>query len=449
MTDQQGQPLRFRLEAMPPFLWTFSLDDTILRVELPQPLAPGERTVLQIGFESKFAHTAWTDGGLGGDGVFYQGVYLWRFGWHPIAVPSHMIEQEQFILPAAYYEVEVRLPSDFTIVSGAEQEEIVAQGDGWKSVRLTSSVPMRSMLLLFGKELEHYRLHHRDVVIDSYYLLGGESYGRLAAAYAAEVLDFYTKHLGSYSYKRLAIAERPAPGLYGFIGTATDGIIVLGSSAYRLKDIPVPGFLDRNLELLIAHELAHLWWGLGIGSDWNAEGWLTEAFAHYFAFTYFEAKYSAFEPNLFNHLGQGLLEQLLKSQVGFLNARRHTLELPYLEVFRYHFDEAIVKPYKRVEYLNASDERIYNKGYLVLRALEGLLGRETFFAVLREAYHRYHHKIITTEAFRAVAEEISGRDLKGFFDQWLYGASFFDVAVERFTSQRTPDGYETTVFLSK
>lgn len=449
VTDQQGQPLRFRLEAMQPFLWTFSLNDTVLRVELPQPLAPGERTVLQIEFESKFAHTAWTEGGLRGDGVFYNGVYLWRFGWHPVAVPPQVIEQEQFILPAAYHEVELRLPSDLTIVSGAEQEEIVAQENDWKIIRLTSDVPVRSVLLLFGKGLERYRLHHRDVTIESYYLPGGESYGRLAAAYAAEALDFYTEYFGPYGYKRLVIAERPAPGLYGFVGTTSDGIMVLGSSAYRLKDIPVPGLLDRNLELLIAHELAHLWWGIGIGSDWNAEGWLAEAFAHYFAFTYFEAKYGAFEPNLFSHLGGGLLEQLLKSQIGFMNARRHTLELPYLEVFRDRFDEAIVKPYKRLDYLNAHGDRIYNKGYVVLRALEGLLGRETFFTVLREAYHRYRHKIITTESFRAVAEEISGQDLKDFFDHWLYEASFLDVAVERFTSRRTPDGYETTVFLSK
>lgn len=448
-TDQQGQPLPFQLEAMRPFLWTFSLDDTVLRVELPQPLAPGERTVLQIEFESKFAHAAWTDGGLGGDGVFYNGVYLWRFGWYPVAVPPQVIEQEQFILPAAYHEIEVRLPSDFALVSGAEQEEIIAQGNDWKIIRLASSVPVRSVLLLLGKGLGSYRLHYRDIVIDSYYLPGRGSYGHLAAAYAAEVLDFYTAHFGPYGYKRLVIAERPAPGLYGFVGTTSDGIMVLGSSAYRLKDIPVPGFLDRNLELLIAHELAHLWWGLGIGSDWNAEGWLAEAFAHYFAFTYFEAKYGAFGPNLFSHLGEGLLERLLKSQVGFMNARRHALEVPYLEVFRDRFDEAIVKPYKRLDYLNAQGDRIYNKGYLVLRALEGLLGRETFFTVLREAYNRYRHKIITTESFRAVAEEISGQDLKDFFDHWLYGASFLDVAVERFTSRRTPDGHETTVFLSK
>lgn len=449
VTDSQGQPLRFRLEAMRPFLWTFSLEETVLWVELPQPLPPGERTTIQIEFESKFAHAVWTDGGLGGDGVFYNGVYLWRFGWYPVAILPQVIEREEFVLPAAYHDVELRVPTGFTVVSGAEEQEIIAQEDGFKTIHLTSDVPVRSVLLLIGKGLGRYRLHHRDVVIDSYYLPGGESYGRLAAAYAAEVLDFYTEHFGPYGYKRLVIAERPASGLYGFVGTATDGIIVLGSLAYRLKDIPVPGFLDRNLELLVAHELAHLWWGLGTWSDWSAEGWLAEAFAHYFAFTYFESKYGAFEPNLFNHLGSGLLEQLLKSQVGFLNARRHTLELPYLEVFRYRFDEAIVKPYKKLDYLNAAGVRIYNKGYLVLRALEGLLGRDTFFTALREAYTRYRHKIITTEDFRAVTEEISGQNLKDFFDHWLYGASFLDIAVERFTSRRAPDGYETTVFLSK
>lgn len=452
VTDGQGQPVRFRLEAMRPFFWAFSLEDVVLRVELPQPLTLGERATIQIEFESKFAHTARAAGGLG-DGVFYNGIYLWRFGWHPIAIPPQVIDQEQLILPAAYHDVELKMPGDFTVVSGAEQQEIVAQNvtqeRGWKSVRLTNDVPVRSLALLIGKELERYRLHHRDVVIDSYYLPGGESYGRLTAAYAAEILDFYTERFGPYGYKRLVIAERPAPGPYGFIGNATDGMIILGSSHYRLKDVPVHSFLDRNLELLIAHELAHLWWGIGINQDWNAESWLAEAFANYFAFIYFEAKYGAFKPNLFNHLGKGLLEQLLKSQFGFLNVRRHTIELSYLSLFQDHFDEAIVKPRKEVKYLNTQAERIYNKGYLVLRALEGLLSRETFFKVLREAYTRYRYKIITTEAFRAVAEEISGQNLKSFFGSWLYATDSLDVSVERFASQKTPDGYETTVFLSK
>ncbi len=47
VADSHGQPLRFRLEAMRPFLWTFSLEDTVLRVKLLQPLTPGERAVIQ------------------------------------------------------------------------------------------------------------------------------------------------------------------------------------------------------------------------------------------------------------------------------------------------------------------------------------------------------------------------------------------------------------------
>ncbi len=446
--DHQGQPLRFRLEAIKPFLWAFSLEDVVLRVELSQPLAPGERIIIQIEFQTKFAHAAWTEGL--GDGTFYGGIYLWRFGWHPIAIPPQVIAQEQFVLPAAYHDVELRVPSAFTVVSGAEQQEVIAQENGWKIVRLTSDVPVRSASLLIGKGLERYRLHHRDVVIDSYYLPGRESYGRLAATYAAEILDFYTERFGSYGYKQLVIAEKPAPAIYGFIGMGTDGMIILGSNNYRFKDVPISGFLDRaQIELLTAHELAHLWWGIGVNQDWGAEGWLAEAFAHYFAFTYFETKYGAFEPNVFNHLGKGLLEQLLKSQIGFFNARRHTIELPYLDIFRDGFDEAVVKPQKEVQYLNAQGVRIYNKGYLVLRALEGLLGREIFFNVLREAYTRYRYKIITTEAFRSIAEEISGQNLKIFFDNWLYRDASLDVAVEYFTSRRALDGYKTAVFLSK
>jgi hypothetical protein len=439
--DGAGQPLEFELEALPPFYITFSLKDVLLRVQLPQPLEPGRRTEISIEFETKFAQA------LIADNSVYRGIYIWRFGWNPIVYSPEILAGERFELPAAHYRVELTVPKEFVVAAGAERQEIIAEDDQSKTLLLENEVPVRSVPLVMGRDLKHFRLHWRDVVIDSYHLAGGEGYGRLAAAYAAEILEYFERHFGPYGYKRLVIVENPAP--WGLFGMAADGMILLGTRNYRFKDVPVPGALDRLLEALIAHEIAHLWWGIGVGADFNAENWLSEGFAQYLELTYFEDKYGAFEPNLFAHLGEGLLEELIRSRFGYYNARRHGEELPYLELLREGFDEPIIKPIKDVEYYNGQTVRIYDKGYLVLRALEGLLGQEVMFEVLREAYKRFNKQIPRVEDFRALAEELSGRDLKGFFTSWLYGTDVLDIAAERFTSRPTGEGYETIVYLSK
>ena len=440
VTDEDGASLEHQLESLPPLLTTYSLADGVLRVALPQPLGSGEATTVVIDFETKFSRA------LSGDNNVYRGIYTWRFGWNPIALPEKSVEQAKFELPAAFYRVELTVPADYAVAAGADQRERIEQNGDWDTYLLKSDVPVRSIPLVIGKELEHYRLFWRDVPIDSYYLPGGESYGRLVAAYAAEVLEYYQQHFGSYGYQRLVIVENPTPGTFGF---GADGMIQLGASYQRTKDLFVPGLLDRLLEYVIAHEVAHQWWGIGVGTDFNAENWLSEGFAEYLSYTYFEEKYGAFEPNLFSHLSDGLLEEFVRSQIGYLNLRRHTAELPYLSLLRNRFDEAIVKPMSEVEYYNDLAVRTYNKGYLVTRALEGILEKETMHAILREIYARANHEILTVETFRQIAEELSNQDLGGFFSSWLYGADTLDIAVEGLDFRKIEGGFKTTVALRK
>jgi aminopeptidase N len=64
--------------------------------------------------------------------------------------------------------------------------------------------------------------------------------------------------------------------------------------------------------------------------------------------------------------------------------------------------------------------------------LRGLIGDEAFFAGIRAYYARHLHSAVLSEDFQAVMEEASGRDLDGFFEQWLHqpGYPTFDVATE-------------------
>jgi aminopeptidase N len=64
----------------------------------------------------------------------------------------------------------------------------------------------------------------------------------------------------------------------------------------------------------------------------------------------------------------------------------------------------------------------YYKGAWVLHMLRAEIGDEAFFTLLRRHCARYAGRNARTGDFRAVAEEVSGRDLGSFFQQWLAGS---------------------------
>lgn len=441
VSDEAGQALDYMMDSIPPFFQTFSLDETLLRVKLPQSLAPGGRVKLNLEFETKFPHASNIDS------IFYKNVFVWRFAWNPVAIPQSMLDNRQLILENANYQVRISLPEELVLATGAERQTLESVSeDGIKTILLESDGPVRSVGLVISEDFEVYTLNHGVATIDSYYLPGNESQARLAATYAANQLDYYVKHFGEYGYLRLAIVDVPSPGTYGM---AVDGMILLGTDNYILKDLMVPGVADRVLEWLVAHEVGHLWWGIGVGTDFNAENWLSEGFAQYLSITYFEDHHDPFGPNMLDHLGEGVLEDFIRGEFGFYNLRQHNVELSYLNVFQNRFDEPIITKSEDVEY-GATVLLTYQKGYLVNRALEGILGKDTMFEVLRTMYERYNHEVASVDLLQQVAEEVSGQDLDYFFNSWLYGDDFIDVAVNQFVSRETDTkGFETDVQLIK
>lgn len=459
VTDAEGDALSYELLKGPVIDQTYSLEDTLLRVELPQPLPPGEGFRLTLEFTTKFPQTT------RGDGGYHREVYTWRFGWYPPAVPAkELIKGEylsserpyyKFLLPAALYELTLTLPKDYRAVLGTDHQETIAETEEEVTIHAINAVPVRSIPLTLGTDLQAYEFPHPEIPIVVYYLPGHEAAARLIASYAAESLDYYRERWGAYPHRRLLIAETPSYEAT-FAGASADALILLNRLFFDEKDLAVPGMIDRLLDYVLAHEIAHQWWGVGIGADLNAENFLSEAFAQYLAITYYEEKYGAFGPNVFKLERQGLLEQFVESQLGYINLREHLQgELPYLETVRNRFDEAIIKPQQDVRFANSSGERIYSKGYLMLRALRGLIGEEKMDELLREAQERFLHRTLTISGFEALAEEISGQELEEFFELALHRdgdeegrAPYVDYGIERVESLKKRDGtYEHRVFL--
>lgn len=84
--------------------------------------------------------------------------------------------------------------------------------------------------------------------------------------------------------------------------------------------------------------------------------------------------------------------------------------------------------------------RSYTRPQAVLYMLREMLGKETTRRVLRTYYDRYEFRHVSGAALRRVAEEVSGRDLGWFFDQWLHGTGTLDYAVGEVSVEEAGDG---------
>lgn len=432
------EELAYELLPFPPVMQTYSLEDGVLRVELPE----GRTGTLVIHFRTKFPATSMGEPGRIG------AIHTWRFGWHPIPYPTapDTWEAYGFRLPAHRYSLELSLPAGW--IAALPGDRVTAKERGERVVYHAEwDRPVRAPSLYFAPEgeLGSFTLAAEGVTLEGWYLPGYEDEVRALATRAAEILAWYGERFGPCPYKRIILAMHPnEPGA----SFAADGAVFLSRWYFDRMDLSAKGILARVTRFVLAHELAHLWWGIGVGVDFDAENWLSEAFAQYLAVSWFEDTYGPEGGNTFVPELKGLGEEMAEKMLGFVNLREHMIELPYLRTAFLGFDEAVVKPYRDVRYHNADYVRIYDKGYLIVRALAHYLGEDTFRRALREVHERYAGGDLTVEAFRGVLEEVSGADLGRFFSAWVRGEAWADYEVVSFSTRPVGDDrYETEITL--
>jgi len=198
---------------------------------------------------------------------------------------------------------------------------------------------------------------------------------------ARQALEFYSEHIGPYSYEKLANVA----AAFGGGGTEHASAIFYGEKVVT----------DKPATAIVAHEVAHQWFGDSITeSDWD-DAWLSEGFATYFTLLFTE-HYSGRD---------AFVSGLVRARTTALAAEQK-------------YNEPVV-------HRNISDLRgvipplVYQKGGWVLHMLRAQLGTDTFWKGIREYYARYRNSNASTDDLRRVMEEVSGQKLGWFFDQWL------------------------------
>jgi aminopeptidase N len=236
----------------------------------------------------------------------------------------------------------------------------------------------------------------------------------LAAEFAPaeQILDFFSAKIAEYPYKKLALII----GATQFGGMENSGAIVFPSNfLHRANgELLTSAFhIPLHVEETTAHEIAHQWFGDSITESTWADLWLSEGFATYLSGLFTE-KYEGKVP----------FDEYMKRQAnGYFAYEKQNL--------------TPIHDTQTKDLFKLLNPNNYNKGAWVLHMLRGLVGDDLFFAGLRDYYRAHLGGNADTEGLRKAMEKASGRDLKSFFDRWVYGSGHpvFEVALA--VSQQT------------
>ncbi len=231
--------------------------------------------------------------------------------------------------------------------------------------------------------------------VDYYVDLGYGPSARAIFANTPEMIEFFSGKLGYEfvwpKYSQVIVKD--------FVSGAMENTtaVVFGDFIQFHKDEIIE---DGVNDYIIAHELFHHWFGDLVTCESWANLTLNEGFANYAEYLWHEYKYD-----------------------------RERADISRLNELSGYFDQAAYTSHPLIHYHYGDegemfDAHSYNKGGLVLHMLRDLVGDEAFFASFQAYLKEHAFKAAEVDDLRQAFEEITGRDLHWFFDQWYLSEGY-------------------------
>lgn len=202
--------------------------------------------------------------------------------------------------------------------------------------------------------------------------------------YARQAIQSYTKRWGEYAYPTYTVAEAVFP--YG--GMEYPGMAMISADAVAEG--------GQTLEYLVAHETAHQWWAVMVGSDGFNQPWQDEALCEYAYLDYVGDWY-----------GESDRERMAFDRIE--TSLRITIP-------------GKVTPGSPIDYfadLTEYSRVVYQRGAALWRALETHLGKDALDALLRDYQQQYRFRIATREDLTQVINRHAGQDMSGLMLDYL------------------------------
>lgn len=376
--------------------YTYAADRSALRVNLSEPLAPGDSVRIEFDFAVAYPAPA-SDYVLFGE---QAGIVNLPVAYPMLAVFDETAPVSQTVPPwnldtpapfgdlafsqAALYQVTATVPSSYTVIATGTSRDRTDNQDGTNTWRWVSG-PNREWMMTMGPDYQVRSTQAYSTTVNSYFLPGDEAAGDKALTYAAAALRAYQDIFGRYPYPHMDIVASPL----AYRGMEYPGVDLLGIDLYRQR--------QQDLEFLIAHEVAHQWWYNLVGNDPVRLPWLDEGLAEYSTYLYQEAVH-----------GKAAADALLSTrwQTPVEYARRNGLDL------------SLDRP--ATDFTAGTYETmVYAKAALFFHAVRQTVGDDAFFRILRAYVARYRFAEADPADFLSLAEQMSGKSLQDVYREWI------------------------------
>jgi hypothetical protein len=386
-------------------------DKTVVDVHLPKPVAPGEYVQFKIAFQTKFpetqARSGWKrDFVLGGQWFPKVGVF-WHGAWN-----CHQYHAfTEFFADFGVYDVKLTVPQIEVVgasgvkvgeVNNPDNTKTVAyHGDDIHDFAWTASPRYKV------KEDGVYRgqmgpVQMRILMQPAHWSQVGRHEKILR-----ESLEQFESRYGPYPYKTITLVD-PESAEAGGMEYPT---FITGDTSWFMPD----GLYGP--ELVIEHEFGHQYWYGMVATNEFEDAWMDEGIN-----SYSEVK---------------VLDSILGKNTSILNMAGATLGEREMQRLGY-ISAADVDPIAQNAYAYYNNDSYfgitYGKTASVLLTLEGIIGEDTMAKAMRTYFMKYRFTHPTKEDFLKTIEEVSGRDLRWYFYQAIYGSPVMDYKVLRIES---------------
>lgn len=294
----------------------------------------------------------------------------------------------------ASFEFLVTAPSHYSVISNGKKIEERMLPDKNKLTYWAEDIPLPTKVMVIGVAkfaVKEYPDSPDRIPVSAWVYPQDSVTGFRNYSVAPSILKFMADYIAPYPYNKLANVESTT--IFGGMENAGAIFYFEGSAS-----------LPTSQESLVAHEIAHQWFGDMASEKKFAHLWLSEGFATYMTHIYIESKYGT---DSLNKQMQADRRQI----ISFANRNNR----PIVDSLSAYLD-----------LLNANS---YQKGGWVLHMLRRELGDVVFQKIIRSYYEKYKGKNADTRDFESVAEKISGKNLETFFDQWLYNPGLPELKI--------------------
>ena len=396
----------------------YSYNDTLLSIQLSTTLSTGDSSDVTVYYNGSPVKDG---GGIGWGGWYWSGNYSYNLGVGFLAIPHNYGRVwhpcfDNFVERATYEFNITTADGRNAVCNGERISETPLSGDTiitkWV---LDKSIPTYLACIAVGSYEKVSMVHNGiagPVEIALYADAADTANARASFLNLNQNIAAYEQAFGAYSWNKVGYTMVP------FNAGAMEHVT---SIAYPRS--AANGTLQS--EDLMAHELAHMWWGDLVTCETAADMWLNEGMAEFSSFRFFEYVYGwdSYNALIIENHESVIHEAHLK------DGGRYPLNAMPLEV--------------------TYGEQTYNKGADVAHTLRGYMGDALFFGGLTSFLDNYKFSHMNSYMLRDHLTQYSGIDLSDFFDKWVFNVGWPQFSIDSVSI--TPNGptYNALVYIKQ